>query len=252
MVQDGRETARLSPAEPLLTEAEATTPVEEQDEGGESFDRRRALTFARELVETVLLTLVIFVAVRTLVVNFRVDGESMRPNLQNGEYLLVNKAIYFHFDLNAAKNVLPGPDRRERDIVYLFHPPQRGDIIVFDPPVRSDKPYVKRVIGLPGDRIAVHRDNGKVYVNGTPLDEPYIDSPPQYSYPGFATGEGEYVVEAGKLFVLGDNRNNSSDSHIFGTVSLDSVIGKAAISYWPPQGIGFIPHQRYAQANGDK
>ena len=206
--------------------------------------RRRTLTFLREFVETILLTLVIFVAVRTLVVNFRVDGESMRPSLQNGEYLLVNRAVYFHLDLNAIRNALPGPDRRDRDIVYLFGPPERGDIIVFEPPYASDKPYVKRVIGLPGDTIAIRQDH-LVYVNGQPLEEHYIAAPPRNIYP--ADG-GEYVVPPGMIFVMGDNRNNSSDSRSFSAVSLDSVIGKAVVSYWPLDDFGLIPHERYALA----
>jgi signal peptidase I len=188
--------------------------------------------------------------VRTLVVNFRVDGESMHPSLQNGEYLLVNKAVYFHFDLNAVRNLVPGQHHDGQDIVYLFHPPQRGDIIVFDPPVRSDKPYVKRVIALAGETVAIH--DGKVFVNGEALNEPYIADVPHYPYPLGATGGGEFVVPPGMIFVLGDNRNNSSDSHVFGAVPLDSVIGKAFISYWPPDGVGLIPHERYVGANGGK
>lgn len=240
MVHDQRETARLTPTEPTPVAAGDVQPVGAPLDGSEPAGGRRAFTFARELIETVLLTLVIFVAVRTLVVNFRVDGESMSPSLANGQYLLVNKAIFFHFDLNALRNILPGQDRQGKDEVYLFHPPQRGDIIVFDPPLRSDKPYVKRVIGLPGDRIAV-RDN-KVYVNGTGIDENYISAPPRYTYP---LNGGEFIVPAGSIFVLGDNRNNSSDSHVFGQVPLDNVIGKAIVSYWPPEGFGIIPHERY-------
>lgn len=245
MAHDQREAAQLAPAEPTLGPVGLTPDEIEHDDEAEPSDRRRALTFVRELVETILLTLVIFVAVRTLVVNFRVDGESMAPSLANGEYLLVNKAVYFHFDLNTIRNLLPGEDTPGKDTVYLFHPPQRGDIIVFDPPVNSDKPYVKRVIGLPGDRIAIHDKN--VFVNGTMIEEKYIAAPPQYTYPN--TG-GEIVVAAGNIFVLGDNRNNSSDSHHFGQVSLDSVIGKAIISYWPRDNFGIIPHERYAGADG--
>lgn len=245
MVHDQREAAQLSSSESALDLPGLTPTDEERDEEVEPSDRRRALAFARELVETILLTLVIFVAVRTLVVNFRVDGESMSPSLANGEYLLVNKAVYFHFDLNAIRNILPGDDRPGRDTVYLFHPPERGDIIVFDPPVNSDKPYVKRVIGLPGDRIAVH-DKG-VYVNGALITELYIASPPQYVYP---TTGGEITVAPGNIFVLGDNRNNSSDSSRFGQVSLDNIIGKAIVSYWPRDNFGFIPHERYAGADG--
>lgn len=223
-----------------------TPPVEAVAEE-EPATGRRALTFFREFVETILLTLVIFVAVRTLVVNFRVDGESMRPTLQNGEYLLVNRATYFHYDLNALRNILPGPDRRDRDVVYLFGPPERGDIIVFEPPTQSDKPFVKRVIGLPGDTIAIRQDH-IVYVNGQPLAEHYIAAPPKNLYP--LTG-GEYTVPPGMIFVMGDNRNNSQDSRFFNAVSMDSVIGKAVVSYWPLDVFGFIPHERYALAGGD-
>ncbi|MFN8516598.1 MAG: signal peptidase I, partial [Thermomicrobiales bacterium] len=208
---------------------------------------RRAMTFFREFVETILLTLVIFVAVRTLVVNFRVDGESMRPTLMNGEYLLVNRATYFHFDLNALRNILPGPDRQDRDVVYLFGPPARGDIIVFEPPFTSDKPFVKRVIGLPGDTIAIREDH-RVYVNGQPLDEHYIAAPPRNLYP---SDGGTYTVPPGMIFVMGDNRNNSQDSRSFSAVSMDSVIGKAVVTYWPLDVFGFVPHERYALA-GDE
>ena len=218
----------------------------------ETTKRSQRLTFLRELIETVLLTLVIFVAVRTLIVNFRVDGSSMQPNLEDGQYLLVNKAVYFHLDLNRLKNLLPGPDRQSQDIAYLFHPPQRGDIIVFDPPLsaRSDRPFVKRVIGLPGDTV-VTRD-GKIFVNGQVLDEPYIPDPAGLSFRFGSNGGNEVVVPAGSLFVLGDNRNNSQDSRYFGTVALDRVIGKAVVSYWPPDDIGLIPHQRYANADAGK
>ena len=132
----------------------------------------------------------------------------------------------------------------QRDVVYLFHPPQRGDIIVFDPPTNSDKPYIKRVIGLPGDTIAVHEDHF-VHVNGRAIQEDYIAAAPRQVYP---LGGGEYTVPAGMIFVMGDNRNNSQDSRIFGAVSFDSVIGKAIVSYWPLDGFGLIPHQRYAAA----
>jgi signal peptidase I len=228
---------------PTVVPAAPAEPAAEADDE-QPATGRRALTFFREFVETILLTLVIFVAVRTLVVNFRVDGESMRPTLVNGEYLLVNRATYFHFDLNALRNILPGPDRQGRDVVYLFGPPDRGDIIVFEPPDSSDKPFVKRVIGLPGDTIAVREDH-RVYVNGQPLEEGYIAAPPQSLFP--ANG-GTYTVPPGKIFVMGDNRNNSRDSRSFDAVSLDSVIGKAVISYWPLDDFGFIPHERYALA----
>ena len=256
MAYEEQETARLPAAHGgtgLSTAQTAESPAASQatqtSAPAESAEPTRAkrLGFARELAETVLLTLVIFVAVRTLVVNFRVDGDSMLPGLHNGQYLLVNKAISFHADLNALRNLLPGPDTPVQDVVYLFHPPERGDIVVLDPPVRSDKPYIKRVIALPGETIAVR--DGKVYVNGEPLEEGYIAEPPRYTYPSnAANGAGEYTVPEGNVFVMGDNRNNSSDSHVFGPVPLDRVIGKAFFSYWPFDAAGLIPHERYAQA----
>lgn len=247
MVYEERETARLpaAPDGPGRQDAVAdTTPLAATPESA----RAKKFVFARELIETILLTLVIFVAVRTLIVNFQVDGDSMRPSLQDGQYLLVNKAVYFHFDLNALKNLGPDQDRPGRDVVYLFHPPERGDIVVFEPPVRSDKPYVKRVIALPGETVTLRE--GKLYVNGNGLDEGYIAAPPSYPCPFISGGSCELVVPNGHVFVLGDNRNNSSDSHVFGPVPLNNIIGKAIVSYWPPGDIGLIPHERYAQADG--
>jgi signal peptidase I len=213
----------------------------------ESSDRgRRAMRFARELLETIVLTLIIFLVVRANITMYRVDGTSMVPTLHDGAYLIVNKTVYFHFDKNALRNWLPGPDRQERDVAYLFHPPQRGDIVVLTPPVQSNKPFIKRVIGLPGDRISVH--DQKVFVNDIPLDEPYINAPPSYRYPP-GSENGSYTVPEGHVFVLGDNRNNSQDSHApnFGAVSLDSIIGQAFFIYLPLDDAGLIPHHRYSE-----
>jgi signal peptidase I len=195
----------------------------------------------REIVETLLLALLIFVAVRALVLNFRVDGSSMVPNLHDREMLLVNRNVYFHFDLNKWLNYLPGEDRKGQDVIYVFHPPQRGDIIVFNPPVASEKPYIKRIIAVGGDTVEVKPD-GYVYVNGAKLDEPYIQGP--------ITDCNVRVCEAvkvpeGKVYVLGDNRRNSSDSRIFGVVDVDSIIGKAWLTYWPLDDFGLVPHYDY-------
>ena len=198
----------------------------------------------REIVETILLAVVIFVAVRLVVLNFRVDGMSMSPNLDNGEMLLVNRNVYFHFDLNAALNWIPGVDREGEDIVYPFHPPERGDIIVFDPPLRSPKPYIKRVIGLPGELVEIRE--GNVYIDGIRLDEPYVDDGITRCHNGQATCEIGVVPE-GNVFVLGDNRNNSSDSRTFSWVDIDSIIGKAWFAYWPSDDIGLVPHYDYPE-----
>jgi signal peptidase I len=204
---------------------------------------KSAARAAREIVETLLLALLIFVAVRALVLNFRVDGSSMDPNLQNQEMLLVNRNVYFHFDLNKVLNLIPGVDRKGQDIIYpLFaHPPKRGDIIVFNPPVASDKPYIKRVIGIPGDTIEI-KDDGYVYVNGERLDEPYIQGPITECNVRKCQ---PVTVPPGKVYVMGDNRQNSSDSRIFGVVDDGAIIGKAWLTYWPLGDFGLVPHYDY-------
>ncbi len=197
----------------------------------------------REIVETLLLALIIFVAVRALVLNFRVDGNSMVPNLHDREMLLVNRNVYFHFDLNKWLNYLPGEDREGARVVYPFHPPQRGDIIVFQPPVASEKPYIKRVIGVAGDTVEI-RPDGYVYINGQRLDEPYIQGP--ITECNQRTCQAVTVKE-GEIYVLGDNRRNSSDSRIFGVVDIDDIIGKAWLTYWPMDDFGLVPHYDYPE-----
>jgi signal peptidase I len=124
----------------------------------------------------------------------------MNPSLANGEYILVNK------------------------LAYRLGEPKRGDIIVFSFPNDPSQDLIKRVIGLPGDNIDIQ--NGKVMINGIALEEPYIAAPPIYN--------GNWQVDVGKLFVLGDNRNESKDSHEWGLLPIENVIGKAVLIYWPP------------------
>ena len=169
----------------------------------------------RELIETLALTLVIFLLIRFAVQNFRIEGFSMEPNFHDGQFLIVNK------------------------LIYMLHPPERGDVIVFVPPTSTSRDFIKRVIGLPGDRITIV--NGRVFVNGSPLDEPYPLNAGTYSTAPVTVPPGEY-------FVLGDNRNNSSDSHSWGSVPGKDIIGKVWVSYWPPQAIGLIPTYSYAAA----
>ncbi|HEX6508535.1 MAG TPA: signal peptidase I [Chloroflexota bacterium] len=160
----------------------------------------------RELLETAVLTIAIFLVVRVALQNFKVEGESMTPNLQNGEYILVNK------------------------VDYMLHAPHRGDIIVFRavPAGQPDKDFIKRVIGLPGETVAVHND--AVFINNHKLTEPYIDAAhrPTYTF-------GPAVVPKNDYFVLGDNRNDSQDSHLWRWLPKQYIIGKAWISYWPPK-----------------
>ncbi|MBX6341161.1 MAG: signal peptidase I [Thermomicrobiaceae bacterium] len=201
---------------------------------------RRKKSSLQEIVETLLLAVLIFVAVRSVVLNYRVDGMSMEPSLQNGEMLIVNRRAYSHVNVNALLNLIPGVSVSGTDEWYLFHPPQRGDIVVFHPPGQHSEPYIKRIIGLPGDRVAIH--DGAVYINGKRLEEPYLAS--QTVWRGIAAHQ-EITVQPGQVFVLGDNRGNSSDSRVFGPVPISQIIGKAWIAYWPPSQMQILPHPHY-------
>ncbi len=118
-------------------------------------------------------------------------------------------------------------------VVYHFHPPHQGDVIIFHYPKNHDLVYVKRVIGLPGDEIAIGK--GKVYINDSPLSEPYV--------PGRTTGTlARQVISPDHYFVMGDNRSNSSDSRHWGTVPEENIIGRAWLSYWPPASWGLAPN----------
>ena len=195
----------------------------------------------REILETVLLAAVIFFGVRLLVLNFKVDGSSMTPNLVHEELLLVNRNAYSDIDLNRLLSHIPGIDRDEPWVIWEFDPPERGDIVVFDPPNGDDKPYIKRVLALEGETVSIR--NGSVFVDGIELEEPYIRD-------GITECNGsqcEWTVPQGSVFVMGDNRRNSTDSRGFGPVQVDSIIGKALVTYWPSDQIGIVPHYDYPE-----
>lgn len=190
----------------------------------------------RDIVETLVLTAVIFLLVRAVVQNFKVEGRSMEPTLRNGQYLVINKAAYWHLDRDLLSYVTPAQAandaaRSAADELLVVGEPQRGDIVVFRFPRDPTRDFIKRVIALPGDTVEVRQ--GKVYVNGQFVDEAYINEIANYSWPARKMDAGEY-------FVLGDNRNNSSDSHVWGPVPRDNIIGKAWISYWPIDQLGFL------------
>jgi len=193
-----------------------------------------------ELIETALLTLVLFVLVRLVVLNFKVDGTSMTPTLVHEQYLLINRVAY----VSVEAAWLPGwpwPERCVDGRCFLTGLPRRGDIVVFWPPSSSDRPYIKRVIGLPGERIEVR--GGTVLINGAELVEPYIRGPVTYV-------AAPLTVPQGKYYVLGDNRNNSSDSHLFGAQPGEQIIGQAWLSYWPPEHWGLLPLPAYNRTMG--
>jgi signal peptidase I len=156
--------------------------------------------FLFDLIETLLLAVVLYLGINAISARVRVDGFSMVPTLQDGEYVLVSK------------------------LSYKLGEPQHGDIIVFKYPGEPPQDLIKRIIGLPGDSVQVI--SSVVYVNGQALSEPYIAAAPVY--------QGQWQVPEGFLFVLGDNRNDSSDSHSWGLLPKENVIGKSILIYWPP------------------
>lgn len=169
-----------------------------------------------DIVETVLLSVVLFLGINAVSSRIRVESISMQPTLYAGNFVLVNK------------------------LAYQLGKPSRGDIIVFRyPPDPTQVPYIKRVIGLPGDRVTI--TGGKVYINGAQLIEPYLITTTNRG--------GEWTVPPNNLFVMGDNRNNSSDSRSWGFVPLQNVIGKAEVVYWPPQKWGLLSFPTAVAAN---
>jgi signal peptidase I len=164
--------------------------------------------FVLDILETLVLAVVLYFGINAISARVRVDGFSMKPTLQDGEYILVSK------------------------LAYKLGAPQRGDIVVFIFHVNPAEDLIKRIIGLPGDTISVQ--NGVLSINGVAMDEPYINAPPAY--------EGTWTVSPGELFVLGDNRNDSRDSHQWGLLPIKNVIGKAVLIYWPPKEWEVIKH----------
>ena len=155
--------------------------------------------FAWELLQTILMAVVLYFLIDTMIGRVRVENISMKPTLHEGQFILVNKLAYRIGDY------------------------QRGDVVVFHYPRNPAEDYIKRLIGLPGDTVTIQ--NGQVIVNDERLEEPYISGPPAYT--------NTWSVPEGQLFVLGDNRNQSSDSHSWGFVPVENVVGRALVIYWP-------------------
>ena len=198
-------------------------------------ERRWAVTI-REVVETLLLAVLIFLAVRASFQNFRVEGESMHPSLEDGEYLIVNKLTYARLDLSIF-NFLPFFDAGDSPEQHLWGSPSRGDVIVFKSPTSPGRDFIKRIMAMPGDTITI--DGGKVTVNGNVLEEPYAtgitncNGECTRTIP--AAGTPESRAECGSdacYYVMGDNRQNSSDSRQGWYVPEENIIGKALITYW--------------------
>jgi signal peptidase I len=175
---------------------------------------RQEPSFIRELVETILLIAAIYAFVNLATARFVVDGHSMLPNFTTNQFIIVSR------------------------LSYILGDPQRGDVVVFHYPEQPNRDFIKRVIGMPGETVNIQ--DGRVYIDGRLLDEPYIDK--------FCRGkscDGEWIIGPDQYFVLGDNRGASKDSQDFGAVDRKFIIGRAFVRYWPPSDWGLITHHRY-------
>lgn len=206
-----------------LAELEAWPPVAAaQPRRGPSF----GLAALAEVLEVAALALLMFIAVRTVAQNFIVDGGSMEPSFEHGQLLIVNKLAYDSFDLSW----LPFGDIEDWT---PFGDPQQGDVVVFRFPFDPDRDFIKRIIALPGQTVEVV--DGVVFVDGAALEEPYIFEEVLYNF-------GPATVPEDEVFVLGDNRNNSYDSHSWGMLDQDLIIGRAELRYWPFSDAGRVDH----------
>jgi len=181
---------------------------------------QRIAAFLGDLIETAVFAMAIFVVVYFFLVQpHQVSGNSMLPNFEDGEYILTDK------------------------VSYHFHLPKRGEVIIFKAPQDQQKDFIKRIIGLPGEKIKLER--GEVFINGKKLQEDYLH-PNGVTLPKSLVAEGqEVLVPLDEYFVLGDNRQHSSDSRDWGTAPKGSIIGKAWLRYWPINKISLIPQVAY-------
>lgn len=199
----------------------------------EETSSRRGLGCLLEIVETLVLTLVIYLLIHNFIAQpFEVEQRSMVPTIESGQYVLIDK------------------------ITPRFGDYRRGDIIVFQPPPGYEQggvPFIKRVIGLPGETVSL--ENGSVYltpVGGSPIKllEPYvvpgIDGSPSPTQPRDAEGTAEWTIPEGEYFVMGDNRPDSQDSRFFGPIDHDLIVGRAWLRYFPLDKVGFMDRPDYA------
>jgi signal peptidase I len=181
----------------------------------------RRPTFVRELLETLILIGLVYTLVNLATVRFFIEGPSMQPNFWAGQFLIVSR------------------------VHYMLGNPQRGDIVVFDPPgddgTADDPLLIKRLIGMPGDHIEFQ--DGQVVINGTPLDEPYIKEPCRTS----SCNGRSWDLGPDEYFFMGDNRNNSRDSRVFGPITKNRIIGEAIVRYWPPEAWGIVTHYKFPE-----
>ncbi len=196
------------------------------DRGSWSWGFGRVRRMIREVIETIALVVLVMVGVNAVVDRTHVEGPSMQPTLKSGQFLLTNKLAYSPFVSRVLASEEVAPAHRPGV-------PQRGDIVILRYPADPKLNFVKRVVGLPGETVEVR--DGVVFIDGEPLDEPYLT---------FRDHSSMSPVKLGtdRLFVMGDNRPKSNDSRAFGPIALDDVVGRAWFRYWPLTDLGVLEH----------
>ena len=191
----------------------------------------------RELLTTVVMATLVFILVQGTVRNYRVEGFSMDNSFHNGQLVLVSKLSYARPGVKGISKVLPFLDRDKDGVMEPFGAPMRGDVVVFYSVEQSGRFLVKRVIGLPGDSVEIRK--GVIYSNGKPVDErSYIDNPGVYTM-------SATTIPSGSYWVMGDNRTASSDSRTWGFLPRKNLVGKAWVSYWPLDRLGWVRAPRF-------
>lgn len=194
--------------------------------------------FYREVIETIALAIFLVLVIQSAVQNYRVEGPSMEPLLHSGDRVAVSKLQAIEVDAEHAAGILPLVEAEDGQLWHPFGQLTYGDVVVFRYPGDPSQNFVKRVIGMPGDRVRIER--GTVFVNEVPLDEPYVHE--EHEYPQTLN---THVVGAGSYYVLGDNREQSDDSRHWGDVPKENMVGKVMFTYWPLDRItmlsGYVP-----------
>jgi len=181
---------------------------------------KRLGAFFLDILEVIVFAVGIFFFVYLLILRpHKIKGQSMVPNFPDAEYLLTEK------------------------VTYYLHKPQRGDVVVFTPPISETDEFIKRIIAIPGERIMIK--NGDVYINGSILKESYIPESFNTDDGSFLTEGTEFTVPAGQYFVMGDNREHSSDSRFWGPITPKEISGRAWVVYWPPKSAGSVKNPSY-------
>ncbi|MQF70017.1 signal peptidase I [SAR202 cluster bacterium AD-804-J14_MRT_500m] len=188
----------------------------------------------KDLTEAVIFALIIFFVLQISVQNFKVEGSSMAPALHSGKYVTIHKLGYVKIELDKLRRFIPLWSAEKNTLALPFQQdgPVRGTVVIFEFPQNSDRSFVKRIIGLPGEMVSIK--NGVTYINDHKLDEPYVGTLKENENAQYS------ILDENQYFVMGDNRPYSNDSRHWGPVPLEKIIGEIWFNYGLPFDLGFM------------